>query len=885
VKEFVERSRLRLDELRERIEHNLDEDRLHIPLTLVISATVGLVIVAFVVVTERLGGALIEAGAWQRFVSPTIGSLLAGWLVFRYFPDARGSGIPQTRIALILQNGVIRIRTVLGKLLCSTISLGSGVALGREGPSVQIGAGIASVIARTLGLSESSVRSLIPVGTAAAIAAAFNTPLAAVLFTLEEILADLHARVVGSVVIGAATSWIVLRLLLGDEPLFHVPGYQLVHPAEFLAYAVLGIAGGLVSTVFVRLLLRLREGFLRIDPRWKPLTPAVGGLTVGILALAVPGVLGAGYHLVGEALNGQMGLRMMALLLMVRIVATAVCYSSGNPGGIFGPALFIGAMLGGTVGHIVHTLFPDQTGNAGAYALVGMGAAFAGIIRTPMTSVIMIFEVTRDYTIIVPVMIANLCSYFIAQRMERRTVYESISRQEGITLPAPSHRLAPLTVSQAMRAPESNIEKLEQIDVQIYPDEPLDAALRIMGSRQLEEVPIRSRIGQRIVGALSVRDVLKAYRVSSDEPRQPSPLAVPEPEDGPPERRRLLPALGAIAGAALLLIGGYGLWQRTQLQERTEEASREAESLLAQGRTGEAIQTLRKALASAPRDGRVRAALGLALADMGLHGEAEFHLSRAAQEDPDNALIPAGRAEVAAARGQRDQAIILYRLALSREWPPEAEARRVQTIFEYARLLAASKRETESVAVLMELIDRSGGDMVTAKKAAGEIREIGTLEQTETAWVALARQFPQDAGVWLRVGDVRLDLEKDALALTAYRQALAVEPENREAHRAVEIVEQMRALDPTVRRLSFRQRAQRWTQILQLAIRDADNCSETETVARARALLNQRAANLAQLDALAAATLDLWRELNDACKVNVAVDRLLSRMMRAEGQQ
>ena len=190
------------------------------------------------------------------------------------------------------------------------------------------------------------MQSLIPVGTAAAVAAAFNTPLAAVLFTLEEILADLHARVVGSVVIGACTSWIVLRLILGDEPLFHVPAYQLVHPLEFLIYACSDLLGGLVSTAFVKLLLWQRAVFLKAPQRWKPFTPAAGGLVVGLLALAAPGVLGVGYNLVSEALNGQMALKMMLLLLVLKLIATSTSYGSGNAGGIFGPSLFIGAMLG-----------------------------------------------------------------------------------------------------------------------------------------------------------------------------------------------------------------------------------------------------------------------------------------------------------------------------------------------------------------------------------------------------------------------------------------------------------------------------------------------------------------------------------------------------------
>jgi CIC family chloride channel protein len=189
------------------------EEKILLLLSLVISALVGLVVAAFLVLTERLSAGLLSAGAAQRVIIPLAGSLVGGWLLYKFFPNARGSGVPQTRVALVLERGFISLRTIVGKFICSSISLGSGVALGREGPGVQIGAGIASVAGRRLGLSEEQVRSLIPVGTAAAIAAAFNTPLAAVLFTLEEILADLHARVVGSVVIGAATSWIVLRLI------------------------------------------------------------------------------------------------------------------------------------------------------------------------------------------------------------------------------------------------------------------------------------------------------------------------------------------------------------------------------------------------------------------------------------------------------------------------------------------------------------------------------------------------------------------------------------------------------------------------------------------------------------------------------------------------
>src|SRR5499425_1733791 len=239
------------------------EDQVFLALTLLIGALVGLVVVAFILLTERVGQRLYPVGgaAWHRVAFPVVVSLVMGLLLYRYFPDARGSGVPQSKAALYAREGRISLRTVFGKFFCTSVTLASGIPLGREGPSVQVGAGIASVLGRKLGLRQEKVKALIPVGAAAAVAAAFNTPLAAVLFSLEEVVGDLHAPVLGSVVLASATSWAVLRLLLGNHPLFTVPQYQLVHPAEFALYAVLGAAGGLLSAAFTRLLLWLREWF------------------------------------------------------------------------------------------------------------------------------------------------------------------------------------------------------------------------------------------------------------------------------------------------------------------------------------------------------------------------------------------------------------------------------------------------------------------------------------------------------------------------------------------------------------------------------------------------------------------------------------------------
>jgi CIC family chloride channel protein len=431
------------------------EEQVFLALSLLIGALTGLAVVAFIVVTERLGMRLYPVGsaAWRRVLIPVAGSLAMGVLLYRYFPNARGSGVPQTKAALFARDGFISLRTVLGKFFCTATTLASGIPLGREGPSVQVGAGIGSVLGRWLGLRPEKVKALIPVGAAAAIAAAFNTPMAAVLFSLEEVMGDMHAPILGSVVLASATSWAVLRLLLGNNPLFQVPQYTLVHPLELAIYALLGIAGGFLSVAFTKLLLGMRKYFLHLPRNTRWWHPVAGGVTVGLMGWLVPQVLGVGYTYVGSALNGTMALKLMLLLVVLKLFGVTVSYASGNAGGIFGPSLFLGAMLGGAIGTVAHGLLPGYTATPGAYALVGMGALFAGIVRAPMTSVLMIFEMTRDYAVIVPLMIANLTSFFISSRFQKQPIYEALAHQDGIHLPSYSTRdeSSQRSVAQIMR--------------------------------------------------------------------------------------------------------------------------------------------------------------------------------------------------------------------------------------------------------------------------------------------------------------------------------------------------------------------------------------------------------------------------------------------------
>lgn len=572
-----------IDKLRKSLERlRQNEDQLALVLSLVVGALVGLVTVAFILLTGRLAARMYPAGGagWRRILVPTLGSLSTGYLLWRYFPFARGSGIPQTKAAIVINDGRISFRTVLGKFFCCSASLASGIALGREGPSVHVGAGLASVIARNLGLSPKQVKALVPAGCSAALAAAFNTPIAAVLFSLEEILGDMHATVLGSVVLSAATSWMVLHLVLGDDPLFHVSGYKLVHPAEFGVYVVLGIVGGLGSVGFVKLLLGLRVWFMRL-PKWTVwFQPVAGGLTVGLLGFFVPDVLGVGYNTVEKVLNGNIVIKLVVLLAVLKIVATAVCYASGNAGGIFGPSLFMGAMMGAAVGGVAHTLFPAYTAGPGAYALVGMGTAFAGVVRTPLTSVIMIFEITRDYTIIVPLMISNLIAFFISQKLQEEPIYEALSHQEGVHLPTAQSRTQGerTQVYQAMRSEHATLSSDAQISFvlpqvkeslsnawpvlggsellgmiksgdiiaadeagdgnktisevlhadlthstadrlpHVHPDHSLSVALERMGATGLNLLPVVSRANARqLVGVVGLADILKTFGVKKGE--------------------------------------------------------------------------------------------------------------------------------------------------------------------------------------------------------------------------------------------------------------------------------------------------------------------------------------------------------------------------------
>jgi CIC family chloride channel protein len=859
------------------------EDKILLLLTLIIGALVGLVVAAFIYVTENLGARMYPDGsaAWRRVLIPTAGALLTGWLLSRFFSNARGSGIPQTKAALFLRDGYITMRTVLGKFGCCSASLASGIALGREGPSVQVGAGIASVLGRRLGLGPNRIRELIPVGAAAALAAAFNTPVAAVLFTLEEVMGDLHAPVLGSIVLGSATSWVTLHLLLGDEPLFHVPSYQLVSPIEFVNYALLGIAGGLVSVAFVKLLLGIRQYFLAL-PKWSEwMQPAAGGLAVGLMGWFVPDVLGVGYSHVSEALNGQMTLEIMAILVVLKTVATASCYGTGNAGGIFGPALFIGAMLGGAVGTVAHQILPDFTGGVGAYALVGMGALFAGIVRVPLTSVIMIFEMTRDYSIIVPLMIANLISFYISYRLQEEPIYEALQHQDGIHLPSGlRYRQGLMIVSDAAGAPRHVLARTDRVEdaqrfldadrnawpvmdggrlagmitlaqveqeiaaghgdrvlgellpadvpdpllnAEAFPhlhmDHPLDMAMRRMAHTKLNVLPVVGRAEIRdLKGVVSLQDILQAYGVAGEKSE-----AEAESEEIHPSTR-LVPGVIAAGLAVLLVIGFINYYYRSERSQRSADYYKTATALLQQGRNDEAVQQFRDALSGAPGNVQYRLALGLALAKDQHLQEASVYLNALLKRDPENALANLGEAQIAVAQGKTADAVKFYRRAIDGAWPAGQDDKRMQTRFELVSLLQKTGQRTQAIAELLAALGPAAHDTSVKSRIGQLLLSYGAAREAADVFRNMVQTNGRDANAYAGLGQADLAMDNYQDARNAFQRALQLNPADATSKAQLDLSDRVLALDPNARGLRAAERYQRSQELLQAEVMRVDQC-------------------------------------------------------------
>jgi chloride channel protein, CIC family len=417
------------------------EERVFLVLSIFIGVISGLLVVSFRMAIEWLSVLLLGSSPNSHqprllYIPATAGLVIA--ILTRYvFPNVRGSGINQTKAALYIHNGYISFRTVIGKFLLSALAIGSGHSLGPEDPSLQIGAGVASLISRRFGMSKERLRIFAPIGAAAGLAAAFNAPISAILFVIEEVIGQWSAAVLGSIVLSAVASVVVARSFWGTQPMFRIPVVDLRDSRELLAYAALGVVGGFASLLFARCLSYLRPK-LRSQPQWSQLfQPAAAGLLVGAIGyFGLVQVMGAGYEAIDQAMHAQFAWKMLLLLALFKIIATTLSFSSGTPGGMFAPTLFIGAMLGAAVGTFEKIYFPHLTGTIGSYALVGMGVLFAAFLRAPLTSVFMVLEVSGNYSIVLPVILANAIAYLISRVLQPVPILEQFTHQDGLDLPS-----------------------------------------------------------------------------------------------------------------------------------------------------------------------------------------------------------------------------------------------------------------------------------------------------------------------------------------------------------------------------------------------------------------------------------------------------------------
>jgi len=548
------------------------EERFFLVLSVFIGIFSGLAVVCFRFAIEWCRIYLLGDGVTltplRLILVPTLAGLVIAVLVIHFFPLTRGSGVNQTKAALYIYNGYIPIRTAIGKFITAALAIGSGHSLGPEDPSLQIGAALASALGRRMRLSRDRMRLLAPVGAAAGLAAAFNAPISAVLFVIEEVIGRWTAGILGSVVLSAVSSVVVMRWFLGSQSLFRIPAVEMMRPSELIAYCILGILGGLASVVFSSSIAALRPRCKAL-PRWTQyLQPALAGLLIGLIAvLGAPQVMGAGYEVIDEAMHGRFTWQMLGVLAGLKIIATLLSFVSGTPGGMFAPTLFIGAMLGAAVGGAEHAFLPYLAVSPATYALVGMGVLFAGFLRAPMTSVFMVLEVSGNYSIIVPVIVANTFAYVISRRLKPTAIFDVLTREDGLDLPSMEEQREEgiLRVEDAMRPPQDplvdaqeTVDRVLQLSAKassdvlllhlnpsgwasitrqdlrrmsgegkggftlsslvairhiphLHPDQPLDMALRYVDRWPV--VPVVSRADfRKLEGVISQRDVLQRYR-------------------------------------------------------------------------------------------------------------------------------------------------------------------------------------------------------------------------------------------------------------------------------------------------------------------------------------------------------------------------------------
>ncbi|MFQ5744424.1 MAG: chloride channel protein [Acidobacteriota bacterium] len=523
---------------------------------------------------QGLGDIMEGIAPYHLLVIPTFGGLIVGILIYRFAREAKGHGVPEVMEAVAIHGGRIRPRVAVIKALASSICIGSGGSVGREGPIVQIGSALGATLGQTMKLSAARTRNLVACGAAGGIAATFNAPIAGAIFAVEIILGRFATRDFGAVVISAVTADVIGQAFMGDLRTFVVPEYSLVSPWELLLYATLGVMAAVAAVIFSR-------GLYLMEDLWEKMRlpeyagPAVGGLVLGVIGIftfrigGYPRVFGVGYETINDALVGRLAIQVTLALIVIKLLATSVTLGSGGSGGVLAPSLFMGAMLGNAFGQLTNQLFPQITAPSGAYALVGMSAFFSGAAHAPVTAIIILFEMTRDYHIILPLMLATVVSTLVSSVLSRESIYtlklsrrglrlehgqdvdvmqgvtvgevmttdmdvvpldmplEDLAaefrrtRMHGFSVVTPSGELAGMVSVQDLDRvlAEGSIQGKKVADIATtkalfttYPHEPMGVALRRLGIRGVGRLPVLEREGsKRVVGVIRRTDIVRAY--------------------------------------------------------------------------------------------------------------------------------------------------------------------------------------------------------------------------------------------------------------------------------------------------------------------------------------------------------------------------------------
>ena len=440
-------------------------------------------------------------GRWFVVLAPVVAGLLYGPLVHLFAREARGHGVPEVMYAVARRGGRIAPQVAGIKALASALCIGGGGSVGREGPIVQIGSALGSTLGRLTRVTEGRMRVLVACGAAGGIAATFNAPLAGVFFAMELILRDFTAESFGMVVVSSVTASVIGRAAFGNAAFLHLPPFAVTNLTQYLLFAVLGVLAGAAGVLFTRVLYRIEDicDWAWRGPEW--LRPAAGGILLGGVLLVVPEMYGVGYPVLGNGVAGKYTIAFLLALLAAKMLATSLTIGIGGSGGVFAPSLFIGAMLGAAYGQSLHHLAPTVAGPAGAYALIGMGAVFAGAARAPITAVIIMFELTGEYSIILPLMAAIVLATGVSHLLSGDSIYTLKLRRRGVDLDTPPHAAAMMstTVAQVM----DPIEQTLPADTGL-----LDAAGPVSRSRHAQ-LAITDHTGTYL-GVLTARAVADA---------------------------------------------------------------------------------------------------------------------------------------------------------------------------------------------------------------------------------------------------------------------------------------------------------------------------------------------------------------------------------------